>query len=236
MQFATNLINTYIGFPVLLLLSIDFLFRYKKNKNSTSLYLGSACILVAISQLLLLIPVFLGSDLKTSSFFAYGADILLTTGFLVLWLFSIRALLGPYPRSARVATVLVFLLAIACYISAFYLDLMPPYSTQLVRSAEGVLTLDFRYTLDYTILYSLNRLSLLFVGIYFFKQSNLVTSRSQRLRLQSLAFLIIVAVATSAIIPIVKIGAFQLNDLILAFGFLLCGAMALTDHYIKAHQ
>jgi hypothetical protein len=236
MQFPTNLMNTYIGFPVLTILAIDFLYRYKKNRNSTSLYLGAACLLVAISQLFILLAALLDTDIKTASFLAYGADVFLTTGFLVLWLFSIRALLGSYPRFARIATIFVFLLAIACHVSAFYLDLMPPYSTQLVRSPDGILTMNFRYTLDYTILYSLNRLSLLFAGVYFFKQSNLVSSRSQRLRLQSLAFLIIVAVATSAIIPIVRIGAFQLNDLILAFGFLLCGVMAITDHYIKVRK
>ncbi len=232
MVFPVNFLSAYVGFPILIGLAIDFYLRYRKKQTTTSFYMTFACLLAAFSQMLLALPILFTTDTKTLSFYAYFADIFLTTSFLFVWLFAIHALLGTRPKIARFATVFVFLLAIACYVSAFFLNLTPPYSTTVGQTIYGSTTVIFRNSLDYIILYSLNRISLLFAGFYLFMQGNNAPTSGQKLRIRSFATLIILGVATSAILPIVEVGVFNLNDLILSSAFLLCGIMAIVGHIL----
>lgn len=232
MFFPVNFLSAYVGFPILIGLAIDFFLRYKKNQTTTSLYLTCACLLAAFSQMFLAFPILFTTDTKTLSFYAYFADVFLATSFLFIWLFSINAFLGTKPRTTRFATISVFVLTIACYISAFYLNLFPPYSTSVIQSSSGLSKIIFRNSFDYTILFSIDRIALLLVGTYLFQQSNNAPTNGQRLRIRSFALLIILAIVTSAIIPVIQIGVLQLNDLILTSAFILCGIVAIVGHTV----
>jgi hypothetical protein len=236
MVYPVNITSAYIGFPILLWLALDLFHRIRKNQSSSLSYIAYACFLASICLLFTFLPYFFTTDTKIINYFTYVADVFIISCFLLLWLFCIHAFLSTKPRLTVIATIAVFALAIASYYSAMILSLTPPYSIEVVKLLNGSAVLVSRFSTDYNILSSLGRLSLLFVGIFFIKQSAHAPSRGQRLRIQTLSLLLLIALAGSAATPIINVGVFQLNDLLLSFAFLLSANIAVISFLNKKNR
>jgi hypothetical protein len=237
MQFPLNIIHVYIGFPVLLLVSLEAFYRNNKKRNITTLYIGYATLLLALSMLSFGIPALFITDSRTLSIFTYIGDVLQAVSLLFFWFISIRAFVGTKPKLKIVAQILVITLCIAIITEAMFRNLTPPYSTAIETSANGITTIVYSDTLRYIILNGINSIAFLLLGVFFWMQGNAASTPSRKLRIRSYATGFLIAALVYIAMPAYKISeTIFLRSVLLSVLFLIIAVAAVISHSLDKKE
>jgi len=237
MEIPLNIIHDYIGIPVLGLLAYDLLKRHRQRPNYSTHLLGLACTYFTVTVIAFSLPVLLTHNTQLLSVGTFVGDCFQAAAFLCLWLLVIRAFLGNKPVLSKVATGLVIILTIVSMAEAIHRNLTPPYSTELIRTASNMPALTYNDSLAYQILAGLHGLSLLFTGAYFWRQGKEAPTKSQALRIRSIALAFLAGSSIFVIAP-----GFPVEDQLQVIGvglsivFLILGASTVIGRIMKRQE
>ncbi len=187
MQIPQNLIQDYLVLPFAVYLAIDNLIRYRKTKNLTSLQLCLATTYISVSMVAFGVPAAFTHDPRLISMGTFVGDVMQAASFIFLWFISIRAFLSHRPKLQKTAYIFVYLLTAALMAEAVYRDLTPPYGAKIIELSAGKLALIYNDTMFTTILYAVDSLALLILGIYFWMQAKAAPTLSQQIKIRSFA-------------------------------------------------
>jgi hypothetical protein len=159
----------------------------------------------------------------------FMGDVLQAAGFLYLWFISIRAFLGHRPRLSKFATSLAYILTAVCMLEALHRDLTPPFGAKVADIAGNNLALIYNDTTLTGILYVLDSLALLIMGIYFWSQAKAAPTKAQKAKIRSLGIgmaFITLAFTIPHAFPLeqqlkISTAIFSLFPLSLAIGFII---------------
>lgn len=186
MEVPLNILHNYVGLPVLLGLSVDSLLRYRKTNNSTSLFFGWGCFAAAIATAFFGLPALFTHDSYLLSVGTFLGDIAYPVAMFLFWQISLRAATSK-PRLILFVNTILGALTIALIFEAIFRNLTPPYGNRIIYDASGRTALEYTDTIFFTVFNAIDSLALIFLGIYFWRQGKNAPTRSQRVRILTVA-------------------------------------------------
>ena len=202
-------------------LSIDILRRNRRNPNPTTLHFGLAITCVALGTALYGLPVLWTHDALLLNIATFAADVLIAAALLFLWFITSRAFLPTRPRRALALNIFAGILTAICMIEAIPRNLTAPYSMQLVQQPSGQLAVLYTASPFSQFINTLDAFVLVFIGIYFFKQSSLPPAKSQRIRLRGVSVSFIFAAVAFLATPALPISNQRMFSVIMfSIGFI----------------
>ena len=233
MQFPINDIHFFIGFPVLLGLSIDTYLKYRKSKNPTTLLIALASFFLSAALITWSLPTLFTDDTKVLSFFTFIADSLQAMMFLMIWILVIRGYIFNKTLKA-LAYIGATTLAVVAVADAALRNLRPPYSTTLESLSSGTYDIVFAESMSYTIITALNSISLLLIGFYFWRSGNSSTDSAQRFRIKSLALAFLLTSIIYIALPAVGFDTnIDITDIALTAIFSILAISGITSFVIN---
>lgn len=237
MEVPLNIIHDYIGAPVLLGLGIDAMRRYRKNRNSTSLFLSLACLVEAIGLMGLGLPVLFTHDPQLLSLGTFVGDTAFALSMMFIWIICIRAFLGKYSRAQSIAGVLIGALVIVSFATAAARYLRPPYDSVEVIRSSGSLALTYKDTLTYTIVNGLNSIALVLLAIFLWRQGRDAPDIGQRLRIRGLAFSFCFIASAFLIVPALPVeNQLRVSVLLWSLAFIVIGVFGTIGGMLSRKQ
>jgi hypothetical protein len=226
--------NFFIGFIVMLGLSIDTFLRYRKSRNVSSLYIAIASLFLSLAMFFWGAPSLFTDDTKILSFFAFLGDSSQALMYLMAWILAIRAFLSSKPILKTISYLAVYTLMFACIADAAARSLVTPYNTTVVNVSYFSYDIVFASSPSYTILTALNSLALIPLGFYFWISSKQATEPAQKFRIKTLALTFLLAALLNIALPAIPINRIiDLKGIALSLIFLIIAVSAIISHYWK---
>ncbi len=193
MQIPLNVIHNYIGFPVLIVLGIDTLHRYRKTLNITSLYLALACLFCSVALFSFGVPALFTRSTMAISIGSLVGDYFFSSGMLWLWFIATRSFLGNQPTARKVINSVAIAVTTLLCINSVFVNLTPPYGASILVNSNGGISLVYRTSQLYNILMAYHSISLLLIAAFFWREGSAIKNIGQRIRVQGFAvsFLIV---------------------------------------------
>ena len=168
MQIPTNVLQWYVGIPVMLLLGVSGWRSAKKRPNQITKNLSVAGFLMAAALTIYVIPVTFTTDGSLIGKAIFIGDLFQYFSLYLIWLIVIRIYLSGNKPLELAAILAATILAGVCASTSYLANI--PYNTQIIMK-NGHAFLDFAYPFSYAVATAVDFLSLIIVAIHFGKQA-----------------------------------------------------------------
>lgn len=220
MSIPTNVIQWYVGFPILLFISIRGWLSGRKAPNTVTSYLTICSTIFTIAVMVYGIPPLVTSNPAVLSWGVFMGDTLQYVGLFVIWQLVVHTFVPKHSSWRYVLQFLILALTIVCIGNTMYDNLSLPYVAQLIHTAKGT-TFHISYSKRFSLLTALDYIALMLLGVYYWQQSRLAKTSAQKWKLIAFSSCFIIFSARLLLLPFLTVESQSLTlPYVLSLGFL----------------
>jgi len=202
MNLPSNGIHWYLGFPLMVFISIRGLYLYSKGKSTLDLYFGLVGVFFSLCFLSYGLPPLITDNSTVLTYSTILADTLQFVALFFVWLAAFRLVL-PKNNSLGIIFIILDLLLITLGIYFSVTDNLS-FPVTLTQTANSLPTINYQASIGYQLVTAIQYLGLILVSIAFFRRLPAIKSKGQKIRLASIAVVLLLIGCLYALQPLLS--------------------------------
>lgn len=234
MNFPANYVHAFVAIPIFLVFSIASMRSYAKTKNITSLYLGIVGVCYMLMLSLFVLPAVLTDNSRVLTASVLTGSFLELIAGITLWVIVARL----YAPKSDFTRGIIIALSVVAAIFAAYLALRDLMRVPVTIVESGGLQIIFSpVSREYVRILSVQYVSSIFLSIIFWRQSLVVTTARDKMRLRVLSVVFAVTFIVLGLLPFSSSGSNGVltvaQSLQIMVAILLLGVFMAITFFIK---